>query len=156
MFKDFTGFKTVKELKSQGVSSIPQEKGVYVVLRKNLTAPEFLSESIGGHFKGRNPTVSIAELNDNWVDNEEIVYIGQAGGKNSKATLRKRISSYIKYGSGKPVGHQGGRYIWQLKDSDELLFVWKVTKEDPDLIETKLIDEFKKKHNKRPFANLKK
>ena len=109
MLKNFIGFKTIKELKSLGFNSIPKEKGVYVVLHKKLSSPEFLFESIGGHFKGKNPTVPIYELKNNWVNNEEIVYIGQAGGKNSKSTLRNRLTLYIKYGSGKPVGHQGGR-----------------------------------------------
>ena len=156
MTQDFIGLNTVKELKDEGCKIIPNEKGVYMVLRRKSTKPEFLFESIGGHFKKKNPTVSIKELKNNWIDNEEIVYIGQAGGKGSNSTLRKRLHSYIQYGSGKPVGHQGGRYIWQLSDSDDLIFIWKATTEDPDLVETHLIEKFKKKHGKRPFANLKK
>ena len=154
LFEDFHVFKTVKELKEDGFNTIPDKKGVYVVLFTKKVKPTFLNKSIGGHFKGRDPSVSIEKLESNWISNEEIIYIGQAGGNGSNATLRKRLKQYIQFGSGKPVGHWGGRLIWQLKDSDELIIAWKETIDDPYLIETEMINKFKEKHGVRPFANL--
>ncbi len=153
LFEDFQGFKTVKELKENGFNIIPDKKGVYLVLFKK-DQPVFLNKSIGGHFKGRDPTVPIEKLESNWIPNEEIIYIGQAGGNGSKATLRKRLKQYIQFGSGKPVGHWGGRLIWQLKDSDELIIAWKETLQDPYIVESNIINKFKEKHGNRPFANL--
>ena len=85
MFNDFSGFKTIEYLRNH-INEIPKEKGVYLIISQRNN-PQFLDESIGGHFKGRNPTVSKIELETNWVSNEPIIYIGQAGGKNSSATL---------------------------------------------------------------------
>ena len=97
----------------------------------------------------KNPNVSVAELRDNWISNEAIVYIGK--GK----SLKTRLSSYLRFGEGKFATHWGGRYIWQLKDSRELIVCWKTMDEDPRVVEEKMIAKFKEEHGgRRPFANL--
>lgn len=158
----FEGFYTVKELKID-TTEVPKKKGVYMVLRKSDKEPEYLKIGTGGKFKGEDGNVSIDELKKNWNNNSCILYIGKAGsytpnkrtGKISKANLSKRIETYMKYGSGEDIGHKGGRYIWQLKDSDELIVCWKETKNEPREEEGKLIKDFKEAHGgKRPFANL--
>lgn len=155
----FTGFKTIKELMMDH-SMIPKEKGVYLVLRNNPAAPTFLEQGTGGFFKNKNPNVAIEILNANWINGENVLYIGQAGGekggKSSKATLHSRIKQYLKFGNEKKCGHSGGRYIWQLEDSRELIVCWKVLKDkDPREEEKKMIQDFKLRHDgKHPFANL--
>ena len=47
----FVGFKTVAALKKE-VDCIPQTKGVYLVLRKEISFPEFAEVGRGGFFKG--------------------------------------------------------------------------------------------------------
>jgi hypothetical protein len=152
--KGFSGYVTVKKLKESSYNNIPDEQGVYVIIYDKDSPIEFLEENVGGHFKDRNPTVQISMLKANWVNNEKVIYIGQAGGNGSSATLRKRLRQYMKFGSGKPIGHWGGRYIWQLKDSDNLIVAWKPTEEDPYVVESEMINEFRKIHGTRPFANL--
>ena len=39
---------------------------------------EFLAVGSGGHFKGKDPNISLADLKSNWVDNTKVVYIGKA------------------------------------------------------------------------------
>ena len=153
----FEGFKTMGELMGSAKTLIPAQMGVYVVLRESEAAPQFLSEGTGGFFKGRNPNVSPAELNSNWVEGTQVVYICMAGGSESSATLQKRLSQYLRFGQGANVGHWGGRHIWQLADSRDLVVCWKVlANEDPRDVERKMIAEFKALHaGKRPFANLK-
>ena len=152
----FEGFKTMGELMNGPSTLIPAQKGVYVVLRESESDPRFLSEGTGGFFKGKNPNVSIAELEANWVEGTPVVYIGKAGGAGSSATLQKRLSQYLRFGQGANVGHWGGRYIWQLSDSRDLIVCWKtLTSDEPREVERQMIADFKAAHGgKRPFANM--
>jgi hypothetical protein len=149
----FTGFKKMSELFSDS-SSIPKIKGVYFVLHTDKKA-EFLTVGTGGFFKGKNPNVSIAELKSNWVENTIVVYIGKAGKDGSNATLQSRLKQYFSFGQGKNIGHYGGRLIWQLKNSKDLIVCWKaLPTEDPRTMEADFIQQFINKFSKRPFANL--
>ena len=152
----FEGFKSMSELMAGAKSQIPYQMGVYVILRESNSEPIFMEEGTGGFFKGKNPNVSLSELRSNWVDGTSIVYIGKAGGMGSSATLNKRLGQYLRFGQGANVGHWGGRYIWQLKDSRDLVVCWKIlSSEEPREMEQKMIEEFKSKHSRmRPFANL--
>jgi hypothetical protein len=152
----FEGFISMGKLMEGVISKIPIQMGVYVVLRETSSAPRFMIEGTGGFFKGKNPNVSIEELKTNWVDGTTIVYIGKAGGVGSSATLRTRLGQYLRFGQGANIGHWGGRYIWQLADSRDLVVCWKtLTDDDPREVERQMIAEFKAVHaGKRPFANL--
>ena len=148
-----SGFKTVKEL-WQDKSCLPKVPGVYLVLNPTKRY-EFISPGVGGFFKGRNPNVPIQELRYNEVPNSLVVYVDKAGGTPGKATLRSRLGQYLRFGQGKPVGHWGGRHIWQLKNHQSLIFCWKPTPEEmPRAIEQRLIREYQTQFLKRPFANL--
>ncbi len=144
----FTGWTPFAQLKTTRPPRVP---GVYVVLRAASTPVEFLQASIGGWFKGLDPTVAQEILEADWVDGATVVYVGKA--KN----LRTRLGQYRRYGEGKPAAHQGGRYIWQLADSSELLVAWLPSLDEaPQILETRLIAAFRAAHSGyRPFANLK-
>lgn len=153
----FCGFVSVKSLLNNH-SQIPATRGVYMVLRTIMDEPIFLEKGSGGYFKETDPNVAIKILQEKWVYNTPVVYIGKAGGKKNKTTLRSRILQYLKFGQGKPYGHKGGCYIWQLSDAEELLFCWKALPTDePEDVESMMISEFKHQYaGKRPFANLNK
>ncbi|HCY77641.1 MAG TPA: hypothetical protein DHV28_17150 [Ignavibacteriales bacterium] len=149
----FTGFKSVRDLFSDS-SSIPKTKGVYLILNTESKS-DFLAIGTGGYFKGRNPNIPVAELKSNWVDNTIVVYIGKAGKDGSNATLQSRLKQYFRFGQRKNVGHWGGRLIWQLKNSHDLIVCWKaLPSEDPRKYEANLIQQFILQFSKRPFANL--
>ena len=153
----FMGFVPVGELMTTDCKDVPVAKGVYVVLWTKGATPKFVALGTGGHFKGKNPNVSISELHAHWIPDTQIVYIGKAGGsKSPRRTLQKRLSEYMRFGQGEAVGHWGGRYIWQIADAQDLIVCWKpLNIEEPATVETKMIDEFKEEHNgQRPFANL--
>ena len=79
----------------------------------------------------------------NWVRDTVVVYIGKAGGTDHSATLNKRLRMYLRFGQGAPVGHYGGRLIWQIKNSGDLLICWKTQiTEEPRNVEAKLLSEF--------------
>ena len=55
------------------------------------------------------------------------------------------------------MAHWGGRYIWQLDDTDQLLVAWHAINwsEDAREYEKRLLAHFADLHdNRRPFANL--
>lgn len=145
----FVGFLPIKECRMD-YAVFPKVPGVYIVLRRSKKRPEYLTVGSGGHFKDKDPNVSITELSDNWVEGASVVYIGM-----TTATLHERLSAYMKFGEGRKIGHKGGRYIWQLADHEDLIVCWKeMLVGSPEKYETELILDFKKKYGERPFANL--
>lgn len=126
------------------------------MLRATTESPGFLEVGTGGFFKEQDPNVAVEELQEKWVDGSHVMYIGKAGGKEGKATLKSRLKQYLGFGAGKAVGHRGGRYIWQLSDSRSLVVCWKILHdEEPRDVEARMIQDFKREHNgQRPFANL--
>jgi len=133
-----------------------------MVLYIQNVKPKFINPGTGGFFKGKNPNVSIEVLENNWVNETMVVYIGQSGGirngKWSNETLHSRISTFMAFGQGQDVMHYGGRLIWQIKDSKDLVVCWKPLPMkilDPKAYEKQLIQEFKSNFSQmRPFANL--
>ncbi|SFA59860.1 hypothetical protein SAMN04488511_1249 [Pedobacter suwonensis] len=150
----FIGFKRISELLVNN-SFIPKTKGVYLVLNPNFKKAEYLHIGTGGHFKGKNPNILLDVLTANWVENSLVIYIGKAGSENSRATLYSRLKQYFGFGQGKNIGHYGGRFIWQLKNSSNLIICWKpLVNDDPRTIEKQLIKDFETMFSARPFANL--
>jgi hypothetical protein len=137
-------------------AEVPTEPGVYVVVRPSDQPPTFLDVSPAGHFKGKDPTVPVADLAALWVPGTRIVYIGKANlGSGGKRHLQKRLNEFRKHGEGIPIGHSGGRRIWQLADHEELLVGWRVTEDaDAAKIETEMLAEFRAHYRRLPFANM--
>lgn len=154
-FAGFMPIRRLRETELRAVPGNPGDIGVYLVLRPVNDAPIFLRENPGGHFKGRDPTVPVEKLQSNWVTGSPVVYIGKAGAVGSSVTLRSRLGLYLKFGAGFPVGHWGGRLIWQLSNSDDLIVCWKKTRgKAPRGVEKEMIRAFVEAFGRRPFANL--
>lgn len=181
--KEYVTLNEYLENPSAVKNKLPKCKGIYFVIYPHQW-PEysFLEEGSGGHYKGKNPNIPINnndELDDfedlsafsawfsvetlwkNWVDDADILYIGQTGGtyKNgrmSEGTLRKRIETLFKFGNGQVVAHWGGRYLWQHDESHDFRVYWYECKgdENPIELERKLLNEFKEEYGKYPFANI--
>lgn len=143
-----TGFTGWQPFTATRTSGCPTSGGVYVVVYDADHPVTFSERSCGGWFKGKDPTVTLDALVANWVDGAEVVYIGKAD------QLRRRLTQYADFGAGKPVGHWGGRLIWQLPYPDRLIVGWKETPgRIPVEVEAELIAAFRQVHGKPPFAN---
>ena len=143
----FGGWFTFDDLAHE-LPKLSQAGGVYVVAQAAKSKPDFLKTNPGGQFKDRDPTVDAEALAANWVDGAEVVYIGKAD------NLRRRLRQFMRFGAGVPIGHWGGRLIWQLSRSAELLVAWRETPgEVPKEVETRMLAEFRSARGKPPFAN---
>lgn len=142
----FEGWLTFGQL-AEKLPSITMAGGVYVVLREGRD-PEFLPSNPGGRFKSRDPSVSSEALRANWVEDAPVVYIGKAD------NLRRRLREFMRFGHGAPIGHWGGRLIWQLTDSAALVIAWRETPDEvPREVEAAMIGMFRSVWGKPPFAN---
>jgi len=156
----FVGFRSITDL-YECSNYVPEERGVYMAIYLGSNPPEFMVKGTGGFFK-KDPNYGIDYLNKRWVNGSVVLNIGQAGGirngKWSNATLRKRITDYVKFGNGHDkIGHSGGRLIWQLKNNSKFLICWKTLPNkiaDPRQVEIDFIKEFESIYGKRPFANI--
>ncbi len=152
----FLGFVSFAELRESGLVQAPRHRGVYAVLRERSDTPEFLPSSSGGRFKGKDPSVPIAKLQAAWVAGSQVLYFGKAGRLGTGPFIRQRLAQYLAFGEGRPVGHWGGRYIWQIAGSLELRVAWLAARQtEPRVLESQLIAEFECATGKLPFANLK-
>lgn len=147
----FTGWQTWAELRSSDCRQVPHAPAVYVVYRDTNDAPDFLHVNPGGRFKGKDPTVTRGELISSLVPDAHVVYIGKAD------IADRRFKQFSRFGAGEPVGHWGGRLIWQLADSGALRVAWHTITwtEDARAYEKRLLAHFAARHRgERPFANL--
>lgn len=153
---DLGGFTGWVPLAALPTEEVPTGPGVYVIVRPSDEPPTFLDISPAGHFNGKDPTVPVVELQALWVPGTRIVYIGKASlGSSGRRGLRKRLDEYRRFGAGEPVGHSGGRRIWQLTDHADLLVGWRETADAAaPKTETEMISQFRAHYGVRPFANM--
>lgn len=148
----FEGFMTIKELREIHQHSqlpVPAQGGVYASLRLSNNEPQFFTTGTGGAYQKKDPNMPIATLKRKWVDNTSIMYIGET------SNLQDRISLYLNFGNGEPVRHWGGRYVWQLKDVNDMVVCWKIAPNEHSDIKKMMLNKFKEEHNgSKPFANI--
>jgi hypothetical protein len=148
----FVGWHPFSDLPGRLRSIGRDAGGVYVVYRESLQMPEWLDWSPAGTWRG-DPTVPREVLVANWVKGANVINIGKA----KHGQLRTRLGAYCSFGAGGKGRHYGGRLIWQLKDSADLLVAWLVITDlviNPREVERDMIDTFRVAYGKRPFANL--
>jgi hypothetical protein len=156
----FEGWLTWPKIRKAGYADIPSLPGVYVIVRMGAAPPAFVHPGTGGRFKGEDSSVPQARLEAEWVDGARVLNIGKADARKAGGVndgLRGRLREYGRFGAGEPVGHRGGRLIWQLADADKLLVAWHVVTWDETArdYERRLLARFAELHDgHRPFANL--
>jgi len=95
--RGFRGFMSFRTLETASMAA-PDLPAAYVVLQEPPGPPAFLERSVGGRFKGRDPTVRVDLLTSRWMDDCALLYIGKAD------RLRRRLAQRVAFGRGKPVG----------------------------------------------------
>jgi hypothetical protein len=97
-----------------------------------------------------DPTVPVGVLEGRWIPNSELLYVGKAN------RLRRRIRELSDFGQGRPIGHRGGRFLWQIEGSQDFVVAWMQTPgRGPRDVEVELLAAFRDEHSGRqPFANI--
>lgn len=146
----FEGFVSIKQFHRDGFDSVPAGGGVYVVLREINGPPDFLPKSTANRRRGKDPTVRVDKLKSRWVDGAHMMYIGK--GKD----LRRRVRQLLNFGFGKHAPHWGGRLIWQIERPIDFIVAWKLAgdSEDPSILKSQLLRDFRATYKSLPFANL--
>jgi hypothetical protein len=117
--------------------------------------PVFLPQGTGGRLKAKNPNAATSELEERWVAQSRVLYLGKAGAPGESGTLHERIKHASQFGRGRRVAHWGGRLIWQIGGSADLLIRWRATpNEVPRRVEQHLIRKLVSHYSMLPFANL--
>jgi hypothetical protein len=149
----FTGFRSFEQLE---INQVPQVPGIYAVLKPEGFERFFLAKSVGGQFKKRDPSLLQAALEKEWIEDADVLYIGKAGpGSTGNRGLRRRIQEFVDFGRGKPVGHWGGRLLWQLAESQSLVIAWKeLAAAEVNSAEAAYQADFVSLYGRLPFANL--
>jgi hypothetical protein len=148
----FEGFLRVGELHADGCRAVPNEPGVYAIVRESTDAPKFLGRSEAPEWRGMNPTRPVVELEERWVAGAQLLFVAAAPGPGVRNLLRQRVKRMLRFGSGAVVGHWGGRLVWQLADHRSLRVSWKVTEAPVDAMNG-LVQSFERAHGAMPFAN---
>jgi len=140
----------VAELRS-APRRLPDQPGVYWVSVSDGFKPVFMADSPASWHKGRCPTVTVEVLESKWVGSARTIYVGKASG-----SLRERVGALVRFGVGgrqTSIGHWGGRYIWQIADSEKLEIFWEVDPKDPECNERRRVVNFNATYGAIPFAN---
>ena len=148
----FEGFATVADLGGSRCAEVPVVRGVYVIVREPALPPSFLSRSVAGHYRGRDPSVPIETLTKRWVAGAIVLFIGEAGGTGVRGQLQQRIKRHLRFGGGAAIGAQGGRFVWQLRDHRALRFGWMAC-DDACERAAELRAAFQGRYGAPPFAN---
>lgn len=123
-------------------------KGVYIVVCPDDIHNHSLKEhSNAGKYKGKDPTIAIAELKKKIPNKTKILYIGK-----SEKSVLKRIQQHVRFWYGEPIAAWGGRAIAQLESFDTFE-VWYLQSDNPKATEKTLLNDFKSNYGNLPLAN---
>jgi hypothetical protein len=150
---------TIGELMKTKLPKVPAltQSGVYQIRIHSGYKVGFRTEKEIEEAKNVISSWSLLQLEDKWVTNTTVIYIGLAGAR-SPRSLRKRLSDLLRHGNGKTTDrgpHAGGDILWTLTGYEDFE-IWVMPTGDPPRprnVERKMLAEFVNRHSKLPFAN---
>ena len=122
----FEGFIAIDCI-AKHASSIPNNKGVYMILQLHPQLPDFS--------KLNELNFTTRTCLDKWVEDAKVLYIGTSTKYNSMHNLQDSLSNMVK-SKGVKIGDMGGALINSMPKPEELLVCWKVVAGgDPKLLQ---------------------
>ncbi len=125
--------------------------GVYIFVRPDDFGKVIFGESKLKFWRGYEVSLTTEELQNKWVENANVLYIGKCSSKTK--SLQKLVRKHIEFWNGKEVSAYGGKAIGQIQNWKDLQ-VWYLECADPQQAKTDLLKDFFEKYGKLPFANL--
>jgi len=155
MLSQIKNFYSLEQLYNMEFSNIPKKKGIYIVKKSKEMNIEFSLETTAIKEYGNRSMIYDPDVLQSKFEksDEEILYIGKAGGENNK--LKQRIRQYVRYGYGEVNNHRGGRAIWQIVKNKTLLLGF-IECYNAEKIEKELLEKYETKYKVLPVANWKK
>jgi len=143
----------INNLYDYGVSNIPNEKGIYMVLKPKKMSINILSTTTAiEKYEDKSMIYDAIKLNTKYERTDKtVLYIGKAGDNNK---LRGRIRQLVRYGYREVDNHRGGRAIWQIENNKDLLIGYFLCN-SPESKEKELLKIYKGQYGVLPLANWK-
>lgn len=130
--------------------------GIYIIVQPNnfgkvVFNPQSKLKIWKKGVKERIVSASIEELQENWVEKAEILYIGNCASKTKN--VQSLVKLHIRFWNGENVSAFGGRFIGQIQNWENLE-VWYLKSDNSAQMKDELLRLFENQYRKLPFANL--
>ena len=156
--KEFEFGGTIENLKNNN----GKYKGAYIIVKPNNFDKIKFNEN---HYKAKckrkdkeeNLNFTLKDLEQKWVNNAEVLYIGKSESKTVQERMIEHIKLYTwdeEHNGYNNVPARGGRSIGQIQNFKKLE-VWYLESKNPNRTEKELINLFEMQYAKLPFANRK-
>ena len=137
------------------IESAGDYKGVYIIVKpKEFKETGFNENHYIAKHNGKNLNYSLDDLKEKWIKNVDVLYIGK-----SQKTVKERMLEHIEFYNwdknnkgDNNVRARGGRSIGQINNYDDLE-VWYLKCDNPDIAEKDMLQLFRNRYKKLPFAN---
>lgn len=136
---------------AQDLRHIPAAPGIYLVgVPFDGFEPNISDATTGPRFvKGRSMLYPASKLKEKFnLSDKRCLYIGESD------NLQHRITLFLQYGRGEDVPHRGGRAIWQIANSDELILAW-CPCPNHENVKSALLASYRQSFGVLPMANQK-
>ena len=148
---EFTKAQIGQLMHARDLRHIPASPGVYLVgVPFDGFEPEISDGTTGpAVVKGRSMLYPAHKLRKKFESSDRrCLYIGESD------NLQHRIALFLQYGRGEDVPHRGGRAIWQITNSRELILAWCVCANHED-VKAMLLSSYRQNFGTLPMANQK-
>lgn len=135
----------------QDLRQIPASPGIYLVgVPFDGFEPDISDRTTGPMFvKGRSMLYPAHKLRVKFESSDRrCLYIGESD------NLQHRVALFLQYGRGEDVPHRGGRAIWQITNSHELILAWRLCADHKN-VKSKLLSSYWQNFGALPMANQK-
>ncbi len=147
----FQGFTKLCFLQEAFLKQVPEQPGLFAILRKDDADPGFLELPEARALPPSAWRIDTASLRSRWIVDASVLYLGEASQASREHSLRDAIRQLCwpsKHQTSPLTRH--GQLVWYVRGSQEFEAAWCVA---PTHSFDQLLEEFEGAHGAVPFAN---